>query len=85
MKAWRIVWPGLPDEVGIYIASTAGKARAMAHRQLHEAGYKGRWTELRVRRAPEYDRWAERQPERRRQTGITEEWVRQELRSALSG
>ena len=79
MKAWRIVWKGMPQEAGIYIAPTRGKAMAKAMRQIDECGYSAKWPDLHCRRAPQYDDWAGRQNEYRIAHGMTEYWVEKEV------
>lgn len=83
VKAWRIVWAGILDETGICIAETRGKALALAMRQLEECGYRAVWSDLRCRRAPEYDAWARRQPAHRRP--VVEEWVKREAERSVMG
>lgn len=78
MKAFRIVWSGIPEESGIYIAATAAKAKAIALRHLEDVGYRGTFAQLKCRRAPEYDAWAANQSVKRQLTGIVEEWVKRE-------
>lgn len=82
MKAFRVTWTRIPDQVGIRITTSAGKAKAATMRVLEELGWSAKWSELRCTRAPEYDEWAARQPERRQMIGMLEEYVKLELSPA---
>lgn len=56
-KAWRTNWGGMESIVS---AETRGQAAARTMRAVEEVyGQKQSWKGLRVRRAPEYDAWAE--------------------------
>jgi hypothetical protein len=45
-----------PDGVGLYRATSASKARYMCYLAATDASFEVKVTDVRVRRAPEYDR-----------------------------
>lgn len=56
MRAWRVyvpVWGCEPQAV--MVASTRGKALARSYASATGAGYRLKWTDFRVVRAPEFD------------------------------
>lgn len=55
-KAHRCAWGGV---VSIVAAETVAQARSTVVRAATDAGYKPKWIDVRVVRAPEYDVWAE--------------------------
>jgi hypothetical protein len=55
-KAWRATWVG---GAGIASAETRGQAVFRLFHELKEHGYKPKLGEIKCRRAPEHDGWAE--------------------------
>ena len=55
-RAYRTTWGGV---VSIVAAETVAQARQRTKVSAFGAGYKPKWTEIRVMRASEYDEWAE--------------------------
>lgn len=62
MKAFEIIWSGLPEIKGIYAAETSSKAKYLCASAIVETGYaklKGSvFPELTCRRRPDLDAWA---------------------------
>jgi hypothetical protein len=54
--AWRVTACGFPD-AGIYAAATQTGAKVLALAAAEDAGYTIAWTDLDVRRTPEFDSW----------------------------
>ncbi len=79
MKAYRCWWTRMPDAKGIYIAATLAKAKYLVFQAIEEAGWKPEFRDLRGERAPEYDRWAEANAEKRRGRGLCEDVVQREV------
>jgi hypothetical protein len=63
MKAFEIVWSGLPQAKGIYAAPTASKAKYHVAKVVVEVGYARKvgdvFSGLSCKRKPEHDQWAE--------------------------
>jgi hypothetical protein len=55
-RAYRTIWKGHET---ICAAETPGHARAITVRIFRAANYKGDFTQVNVRRAPQFDAWAE--------------------------
>lgn len=54
-KAYRTTWGGIES---IVAAVSVSKARYRTHVAANGAGYRIKWNEIRVARAPEHDAWA---------------------------
>ena len=63
LKAFAVVWSGMPDETAHYAAETAGKARYLAFSSIRD--YVARdvqFSQLKVKRVPNYDAIAKDRP-----------------------
>lgn len=58
-KAYKAEWRGI---VGIVAAETRGKARGVVKTSGDDSGYNPDWREIRVIRAPQFDKWAATAP-----------------------
>lgn len=58
-RAWRTSWNGIDC---IVAADSRAKAVASTWRSAFDAHYEVEWKDIRARRAPEYDQWAEVAP-----------------------
>ena len=59
MKAYAVTWIQMPDVQVFFAASTPGKASYSAFLMLRDTRRDARITDLRTRRAPEWDHLAE--------------------------
>ena len=73
--AWRVTTRGF-KEAGIYAAATRSKAVASSYNACRDVGYSVTWTDIKAKRAPEYDAWAKATKARH---GMIEECVKAEL------
>lgn len=57
MRAWRVYIPSWQDRpLALTMAGSRGKAIARNYKSANEAGYRVKWQDFRVTRAPEFDR-----------------------------
>ena len=58
MRAWRVYVPSWGSEPqAVSIAPSRSKAQARSHATANGVGYKLKWGDFRVVRAPEFDSW----------------------------
>lgn len=61
MKAWMVYVPSWGSEPqAVSIATSRSKAHARSHATANGVGYKLKWGDFRVVRAPEFDSWIEK-------------------------
>lgn len=61
MRAWKVYVPGWGDEPqALVMASSRSRAHGRSLASATGAGYKLKWSDLRVLRAPQYDCWFEK-------------------------
>jgi hypothetical protein len=73
--AYRAGWSGM---FGIVAAESRAKAVYQTLQGAKDAGYSPKFTDIRAKRAPEYDEWASRQL---RNGCFTEEYVQRLIKS----
>ncbi len=58
MRAWRVYVPSWSSEPqAVSIATSRSKAHTKSHATANGVGYKLKWGDFRVVRAPEFDSW----------------------------
>lgn len=61
MRAWKVYVPSWGSEPqAVSIATSRSKAHARSHATANGVGYKLKWGDFRVVRAPEFDSWIEK-------------------------
>ena len=75
IKAWTTSVTAISDSASIVAAETRSKAKYAVYRSANDAGYGVKFSQIRAKRAPKYDAWAQNAP---RQTCHTIEYVDRE-------
>ena len=58
MRAWKVYVRGWGDgPQALMLATSRSKAQAKSHATANEVGYRLKWGDFRVVRAPEFDSW----------------------------
>lgn len=58
MKAWRVVWSGIPENEVYVAADTRAQAKCFVRLQIKDAGWEPKFVELHVIRAAKIDHLA---------------------------